>query len=460
MGYSSLLFIYVFFPVALGIFHASPKKLKEPVLLLLSMVFCGLFGLRYLALLAVYVLINYGAARATGHLRERKKAAAFAPFAFGVTFDIFALFAFRTEHFSWLYRALRLHEGFFPVGISLFTLSALGCLVDVYDGRVKAERSLVRFSLFIMMFPRLLMGPIVRYDSFTRIMNSRRTGSQELGTGLTLFIKGLAKKVLAADTLFALYSAVHSADTRGISAISAWLGVISYMLCLYFTLSGIADMGAGIGYCFGYKFPQSFNYPMFSSRIRYFAAKWHIQVIHWFRSYITKPFASHIKSQLIRKLIFIGAWTIAGFWYGFSAGGAVFGALMGTAIVVENRLRKSKMLKATGIIYTFLLVTVFAVFLSEGSISGSFAYLFAMIGGNRSLTDSMTMYLLRSYLVVLLVTMYASTDLFRNMLVRSRKKVLRRLFFAASPVVTVLLLALCTALISSEGSSAVQLLRL
>ena len=108
MEYSSLLFIYVFFPVSLGIFYVTPKKLRESVLLLLSAVFCGLFGLRYLALLAVYILLNYALALAAGHLRSRKKAAAYFPFAAGVTFDIFALFAFRTEHFSWLYSALGL----------------------------------------------------------------------------------------------------------------------------------------------------------------------------------------------------------------------------------------------------------------------------------------------------------------------------------------------------------------
>ena len=138
----------------------------------------------------------------------------------------------------------------------------------------------------------------------------------------------------------------------------------------------------------------------------------------------------------------------------------LWGALMGTAIVVEGRLRKSRMLKATGIIYTFLLVTVFSVFLASGTLSDGFAYLLAMIGGNRSLTDDITLYLLRSYLVVLLVTMYASTDLFRNMLLRSRRALLRKIFSALTPVVMVALLAVCTALISSSGSSDMLLLRL
>ena len=460
MEYSSLLFIYGFFPVSLVLFHLTPKKLKDVSLLLLSMVFCAFFGVECLLCIMAYVLVNYFLSRLTDKLRKSGAVACFIPFALCMMFDILTLFAFRTERFPALYTSLRLHEGFFPVGISLFTLSALGYLIDVYNGRVRSEKSIVRYSLYIMMFPRLLMGPVLRYDTFTRILKSRKFGIDELGKGLTLFIKGLAKKVLAADTLYALYIAVSSYDTHELSAVTAWLGITAYILCLYFTLSGVADMGVGIGYCFGFRFPQSFNYPMFSSRIRYFAAKWHIQVVHWFRNYITKPFTSSVRSRYIRKLIFIGAWTAAGCWYTFTLGGAIWGALMGTAIVIEGRLRKSRMLKATGIIYTFLLVTVFSVFLASGTVSDGLAYLLAMIGGNRSLTDGLTVYLLRSYLVVLLVTMYASTDLFRNMLVRSRKQLLRKLFSALTPAVMVLLLAVCTALMSSSGSSCMQLLRL
>lgn len=460
MEYSSLLFIYGFFPVSLVLYHITPKKLKDVSLLLLSMIFCAFFGVRYLVCIAAYVLFNYTAARLTDKLRKRGAVVCFIPFALCMMFDIFALFAFRTERFPVMYRALRLHEGFFPVGISLFTLSALGYLIDVYNGRIRSEKSLVRYSLYIMMFPRLLMGPVVRYDTFKRIMDSRRSGIDELGKGLTVFIKGLAKKVLAADTLYALYIAVDSYDTRELSAVTAWLGITAYVLCLYFTLSGVADMGVGIGYCFGFCFPQSFNYPMFSSRIRYFAAKWHVQVIHWFRSYITKPFTSSVNSRYTGKLIFIGAWALAGCWYSFTVSGALWGALMGTAIVIEGKLRKSRMLKATGIIYTYLLVTVFAVFLASDTVGSGFGYLLAMIGGNRSLTDDLTLYLLRSYLVVLLVTMYASTDLFRNMLLRSRRLLLRKVFMAATPAVMVLLLAICTALISSSGSSEMLLLRL
>ena len=460
MEYSSLLFIYGFLPVSLILYYLTPKKLKDIVMLLMSIAFCAFFGLNYLLFIAVYVIFNYTLSRLTDVLKKKSAVACFIPFALGMMTDIFVLFAFRTERFSEIYSEFHLHEGFFPVGLSLFTLSALGYLIDVYNGRVCSEKNIVRYSLYIMMFPRLLMGPVLRYDTFTRIMNSRKADLQQLGKGLTVFVKGLAKKVLAADTLYALYTAVRAYDIHEMSAVTSWFGIVAYILCLYFTLSGIADMGVGIGYCFGFSFPQSFNYPMFSSRIRYFAAKWHVQTIHWFRNYITKQFAPPKKNRYLRILIFIGAWTAVGCWYSFTLCGALCGTLVGTAIVAENKLRKSKMLKSTGIIYTFLFVTLAAVFLSSNTIADALSYIFAMVGGNHSLTDGLTLYLLRSYLVVLLVTMYASTDLFRNMLLRSRRKLPGKILSAATPAVMVILLAVCTALISSSGSSEMLLLRL
>ena len=460
MEYSSILFIYIFFPVSLTLYLLTPQKLKDIVLLLLSIVFCGAFGLRYIALIAVYSIVNYSCGRLTGHLRHKKKKLRIIPFGVGAGFDLLVIFLFRFSYFSRAAEMLRFPKGFFPVGISFFTLSALGYLVDVYRGKHKAEKNFVRFSLYIMMFPRLFMGPVVRYDIFTRILRSRKVGLSEIGKGLSVFIKGLAKKVLGADTLYAMYCAVNSSDLSELSVGTAWLGITAYMLCLYFTLSGFADMGVGIGYCFGFRFPQSFNYPMFNTKIRYFAAKWHIQVIHWFRKYITRPLTARTGNRYLRKLIFVSAWMLAGFWYTFNIGGAVWGGLMGTAIVFENRLRNSKMLKSTGIIYTFLLTTVFAVFLSGDSLSYSLRYLFAMTGGNHVLADGFTLYLLKSYLVVLLVSMYASTDLFRNMLMRSGKNRIRLIAAALTPVMLLLILALCTALMTYNGVSGMILVRL
>lgn len=463
MEYSSLLFIYGFFPVSLILYYLTPHKLKDISLFLLSMVFVGLFSLKYLLFILLYIICNYIFARITYKFKwksskyERFKNI---PFVLGIIFNTAVLFSFRMDFFAFLNKPFNFPENFFPVGISLFMLSATGYMIDVYKGRIKAEINFIRFGLFIMMFPKLLMGPVISYDNFIRIVKKRKITMNELGAGLNIFVKGLAKKIIIADTLFSLYSAIKSCDIKDISTFTAWLGIVSYILCLYFTLSGISDMGTGIARCFGFQFQQGFNYPLFSSRIHFFAARWHIHIVHWFRKYIVRPFISRLTRHYINILIYIFVWIFVGFWYKFSLNGIIWGILMGVAIAVEDKIKKVKMLKSTGIIYTFLVTTVLAVFLSENSVSDSLHYLFAMIGGNRILADSLTAYLLKSYIIILLTAMYASTDLFKSTIERLYRTRFRWVVFIISPLVMMMVLAICTALISYTGSSEMILMQL
>ncbi len=461
MVYSSLLFIYGFFPLSLTIYSVTPKKFKDIALFLLSMIFCGLFSLKFLFFMLIFTAVNYTSARITYSLKwKEQKFRKFMsiPFAVGILFNMLSLFAFRTEIFSVLIRPFSFPESFFPFGISLFTLSATGYLIDVYKGRIKAEINFIRFGLFIMMFSRLLMCTVISYDSFLKVWRRRKIRLNELSTGMGLFVKGLAKKVIVADTLFMLYSAIKS--TNNIPVLTAWIGAVAYMMCLYFTLSGISEMGTGISYCFGYGFPQSFNYPLFSSRIRHFSAKWHIQVMQWFRKYAVQPFRNVIKAKYINVFMIFLVWILMGFFYTFSLNGIVFGLLMGFAVIIESRLKNVRMLKSTGIICNFVVITILSVFLSSESISEALRYIWAMIGGNRMVADTLTAYFVKSYIIIFLVAMYASTDLFRNTVRRINRTRFRFITAVFSPVVTVLVFAVCTALIAYTGSSENVLIRL
>lgn len=459
MVYSSLLFIYGFLPVSLLLFYIAPKKLREPVLLAESMAFCGLFSLYFLIFMLIYTAVNYAFSHIIGYLRKSEKLAA-VPLAIGIIIDLTAIFAFRTKYFSWLHSILKAPESFYPVGISFFTLAAIGTLIDVYKGRISADRNFIRFSLYIMFFPRLIMGPLLRYSVFTKLMDGRNENLTNIGVGMSLFIKGLAKKVIAADNLYMLYTAAHSTDVGEISAATAWLGVTAYLFCLYFTLSGYADMGTGIAYCFGLRFPQSFNYPLMRTRIKYYAAHWQSQIIQWLRRYVTKPLYSVCSKKWLREIVFLGGWTLFGFWYTVSANGAVWGIIMGTALIIENHLLKKKIMDFTGIFYTFLVVIFGTVFFFGDDLGYSVKYLFAMVGGNGEIADVQAFYMLKSYVVLLLVTMYAATDLFRNMMMRSGKSKVRIAVAAASPLIAVAVLLLCTSLISYSGSSDMLLIRL
>ena len=459
MVYSSLLFIYGFFPLSLLLFYVTPKKMRELTLLLLSMVFCGMISLYFLIFMLIYTAVNFSFSHIISKVRKNEKLVA-VPFAGGITIDLITIFVFRTQYFTWLQGVIKVPEGFYPVGISFFTLAAIGTLIDVYKGRVKADSNFIRFALYLMFFPRLIMGPLLRYGVFTKALEKRSESLDEIGKGMSIFAKGLAKKVIVADSLFALYNASHSVDVSDISAMTAWLGVIAYLLCLYFTLSGFADMGTGIAYCFGFRFPQSFNYPILSTRIKYFASRWQSQVIQWLRRYVTKPFYNVCTKKWMKEAVFVCGWTLFGFWYTVDFRGIVWGFFIGLAVVIEGRLLKNKPLNFTGTFYTFLVVIVCTVFLSGEGIEYSVKYLLAMIGVNGKFADSQSFYLMKSYIVLLLMSMYAATDLFRNMMMRTKRKKVKNFVTMVSPVCVIIALAVCTALMSYNGSSEMLLLKL
>ncbi|NLT10451.1 MAG: hypothetical protein GXY08_13285, partial [Ruminococcus sp.] len=258
MIYSSLLFIYGFLPFALLCYYITPNRHREKTLLVLSTVFCGAMGLCYLGLMLAYTVVNYTACQMIG--QNRGKPAAAAPFASAMIFDLAAILIFRTKYFIGSYSVIGWPEKLFPVGISFITLAMLGTLIDVYTGRIEEEKNIFRFALYVMFFPKLIMGPVLRYRRFSKALDSRRDGLNEIGIGFTIFIKGLSKKVIVADNLYMLYKAVRSVDISDMSAMTAWLGITAYILCLYFTMSGFSDMGVGISHCFGMRLPQCFSY--------------------------------------------------------------------------------------------------------------------------------------------------------------------------------------------------------
>ncbi|WP_028520670.1 hypothetical protein [Ruminococcus flavefaciens] len=459
MVYSSLLFIYGFLPVSLLLYYITPKKLREMALLFLSGAFCCLISLYFFIFVVAFAAVNYIFMHLISLSRRNEKVAA-VPLAAGIIIDLIAVFAFRTEYFTWLHRMIRAPGSFYPVGISFFALGAIGTLIDVYKGRIKADRNMVRFALYIMFFPRLIMGPLLRYRVFTNILNNRRETLSGMGVGMTVFVKGLAKKVIAADNLYMLYTAAFSTSVKEISALTAWLGAAAYILCLYFVLSGFADMGTGIAYLYGLKFPQSFNYPLLSIRLRYFAARWQSQVTQWLRRYITKPIYSVCRKRWMREAVFVLGWGLFGFWYTVDLNGIIWGVIIGTAVIIESRFLRKKIMNPTGIIYTFLTVIIAGVFLSSDSAGYSVSYLFAMVGGNGAIADTQGFYLFKSYIVLLLVTMYASTDLFRNLMTRSERNRVRTAIMAVSPVLILAVLIVCTALMSYSGSSDMLLMKL
>lgn len=452
MTYSSLLFIYGFLPVSLVIYWITPSKLKNISLLILSIVFCTVNSLRFLEFMVICTLINYLDGILIDRLRSRKIIPEIMLFT-GITFNVIVFFMFRTDFLDIFKDRLKIPDTFFPVGVSFVTLTAISYITDIYRKCIRAETDIIKFSLYMMMFPAIIMRPVIRYNTFRRMLNDRKITVSEAGTGLKIFVKGLTEKVIAGDTMYMLYTAVRSVDIWEMSALNAWLGMTAYMLSIYFTLAGMADMGKGIGYCFGFRFPNCFNYPVFSNSIKDFYYNWNIQVVYWFRRYIARPLYEICGNRIYRKIIFVAVWCCIGMWYRFDINGLIFGGIIGLTVISERYIRKFRLLKITGIIYTYVITIICMVFLSGENINYSVNYLLVLLGGSKMFADSMTLYIFKYYIVFLLIFIYCTTSLFRNMIMRSGNDYIIKAIAVISPVVTILMLILCTALISYTGSS-------
>ena len=458
MAYSSLLFIYIFLPLSLAVFYIVPKKHREAALLVLSMLYCASGGLYFLIFMIMFTLLNFVMCRITEFLREQKSISEVA-LASTVVIDITVIFGFRAPYMKWFAGMIRAPGGFFPVGISIFALSAIGTLIDVYKGKEKAEKNIIRFALYIMFFPRLVIGPLMRCNAFRKMMKSKSKGLEDIGAGLMVFIKGLAKKVLAADTLYNLYTAIKSTQENNITFVTAWLGISAYLLCLYFELSGFADMGKGIARCFGIHFPECFNYPVFSKKVRLFTRRWNTHAVLWFRRYISIPLSSQWKSRAAKTGGFIFAWMMLGFWYNFDFNGIIGGLFMGIVLLAEKRFMSKNVLGFTGVVFTFAVVSVCAAFMSCEGIRESFRYIGFMLGTG-GFADAQSWYFIRTYAWLIIICRFAATDLFRKLLLFISRKKHTKAVFAVTPVVTVALLILCTAFLADRGSSEMLLLKL
>ena len=458
MKYSSLLFIYVFLPVSLIIYYIIPKKHREKALLVLSMLYCAADSLYYLIFMILFTLLNFIMCRITDYLRKQKSIAEVA-LASTIILDITLIFGFRAPYMTWFAGMIRAPEGFFPAGVSIYALSAIGTLIDVYKGREKAESNIIRFALYTMFFPRLIIGPIMRYSAFRKMMKQSSGGLEDVGAGLMVFVKGLAKKVLATDWLYTLYIAIKSTQEHNITFITAWMGAAAYLLCLYFEFSGFADMGKGMARCFGVHLPKCFNYPVFSRKVRLFARRWNTHAVLWFRFYIANPLSAQGKNKAAKTAAYLFAWALLGFWYTFDLNGCFGGIFLGLFILFEKRFLSKNVLSITGIAYTFIVASIMVVIMSCSTLSESLRYIGYMLGTG-GFADSQSLYFIKSYALVLLICAFAATDLFRKLLAAMYRNKHTKAMLMLTPAITAAVLVICTAFLAETGSSELLMLKL
>ena len=293
MLFSSMTFLFVFMPLVITVYGLSKKEIRNYVLLVASIVFYAWGEPRYLAIMIITILVNYVGAIEMARFANRKKRKLI--LAATILTDLgfliyFKYFNFMVENLNnWLELEFDYIDVIMPIGISFYTFQAMSYLIDVYRREVKAQKDIYKLALYIVLFPQLVAGPIVKYHDVCDQIDSRKVEFKNVIIGFKRFIMGLAKKVLLANTLAVVADKVFAQDTELLSQGIAWIGAVAYMLQLYYDFSGYSDMAIGLGLMFGFKFMENFNYPYISKSISEFWTRWHISLSTWFKQFLYFP---------------------------------------------------------------------------------------------------------------------------------------------------------------------------
>ncbi len=428
MVFSTVLFLFRFLPITLLLYYAVPYKFKNTVLFVCSLVFYSWGEVKFFPIMVVLILINYVSGllmeRFEGHTGLRRVV-----LVFSIVGSLSMLVFFKYTNF--LINSLNALAGLsiapvaglevLPLGISFYTFQTMSYSIDVYRQDVKTEHNIIDFGAYVVMFPQLIAGPIVKYRDVSNQLHvyEGRITLDRIEQGVSLFVFGLAKKVLLADAIGQLWTdiiGVKGSATAAIGLANAstplvWLGVIAYSLQLYFDFSGYSMMGIGMGKMLGFDFPDNFNLPYISRSITEFWRRWHMTLSGWFREYVYIPLGGNRKGKARQIFNLFIVWLLTGIWHGANWNFICWGLYYFVLLMIEKLfllpyLEKGKIWPH---VYTLFLVVVgWAMFVGNeyGVEFGLlFQKLFVWSGGVSPL------YYLRNYLVVLILSVLCCTEI-------------------------------------------------
>ena len=342
MLFSSLEFLYGFLPAALILCFLLPARMKNGVLLALSLFFYAWGEPRYLLLMLAVILLNYTAGLLTERYFARRRIARAVLIA-SVTLNLLLLGFFKYADFvlSSLSRipalsGIRPLGILLPIGISFYIFQAMSYVIDVYRGEVAAQRSLLRFALYVSLFPQLVAGPIVRYRDVDLELSHRTVTPASVFGGMLTFVSGLMKKVFLANALGLLWENAYRTPASEQTVLGAWLGIVAFMLQIYFDFSGYSDMAIGLGRILGFHFLENFAYPYTAESVTDFWRRWHISLSAWFREYVYIPLGGNRKGKgrTYRNLLIV--WALTGLWHGASLNFLLWGLYYGLLLIFEK----------------------------------------------------------------------------------------------------------------------------
>ena len=346
MRFSSLPLLFGFLPITLAIYFAVPLRWRNLALLLTSLVFYGWGEPVYISIMVLSILIDYTHGLLVEKYRSRDKLARWFV-AESVLLNLGLLGFFK--YWDFFAANLSLIPGVsiptlglpLPIGISFFTFQTMSYTVDVYRQDAPAQRNMVSFGAYVTMFPQLVAGPIVRYKDVAAELVHRTNTASAFAAGARRFTVGLAKKVLLANSIGALWDAELAAQSAGtLTAVGGWLGIAAFGFQIYFDFSGYSDMAIGMGRIFGFKYMENFRLPYTAVSITDFWRRWHISLSSFFRDYVYIPLGGKKKHRLLNMAI---VWALTGMWHGASWNFVLWGLYFFVILTIEKQVGEKSM---------------------------------------------------------------------------------------------------------------------
>lgn len=416
MVFASITFIYYFLPLFLIVYFVVPKKYKNIVLLLFSFIFYFYGEPKYILLMLIEVLFAYFMTRSLEENKSKSLLVVMLSFHL-LLLCIFKYFNFILENVNSLIGGnISLLNIVLPIGISFYTFQIISYEIDVYNGKVKASKSLIEFMTYVFLFPQLIAGPIVRYESVRDELKERSVNSDEFSYGCKRFIIGLFKKVVIANNIGELASVLNGSSE--VSILLYWMLGISYMLQIYFDFSGYSDIAIGIGRMIGFKFPENFDYPYMKDSVTNFWRHWHMTLGSWFRDYVYIPLGGNRVSVIkhIRNILVV--WLLTGLWHGASWNFIIWGLYFGVILIIEKYFLSKfldRLPKVVRVIYTNFVVMISFIIFSSDNLSSAVTVIHGMFSfGSLSLYNSFILYYVRSYGLIIVMGILFSTSILKN----------------------------------------------
>ena len=343
MVFSSLSFLFFFLPLVCCLyFPISNLKWRNLVLFTASIIFYAWEEPIYVLVILATMLVAYLFGLLIEIYKEMHSKLALFYFILSIFTCIFFLFYFKYQRFIFsnlnliLPFQIPIKELILPVGISFYTFQVLSYLIDVYQGKVQAQHNFIRLGTYIALFPQLVAGPIVRYETIEQELRERHSSIADIANGLRRFILGLGKKVILSNNMAVLADFVFNQAPSASGTVLIWLGAVAYTFQIYFDFPGYSDMSIGLGQMFGFHFLENFRYPLIAKSITDFWRRWHISLSSWFRDYIYIPLGGNRCSKLkwIRNILIV--WLLTGLWHGANWNYILWGLYFGLWLMLEK----------------------------------------------------------------------------------------------------------------------------